>query len=137
LAGKRNNTIVHKRFRRRQVYIGIRTTDGNWISTNTSSAISPGSWYYLAATWKKNDYLRLYVNEDVINPVSCGNVFLYDYSSSIPARIGTNVDVGGPFFDGVIDEVRVSNAAHSAPWLKASYNSGADSLLVYGDEEAL
>ena len=39
------------------------------------------------------------------------------------------------FFDGLIDEVRISNVARSAAWIKASYNSLNNSLLTYGARE--
>ncbi len=39
------------------------------------------------------------------------------------------------YFNGLIDEVRISNVARSAAWIKASYNSENNSLLTYGSEE--
>lgn len=41
------------------------------------------------------------------------------------------------FFDGKIDEVRISDSLRSAAWVKATYNSGADLLLDWGSEEAI
>ncbi len=41
------------------------------------------------------------------------------------------------FFNGLIDEIRVSNVARSAAWIKASYNSGNNSLVSYGSEEGI
>jgi len=38
-------------------------------------------------------------------------------------------------FNGAIDEVEISDIARSAAWIKASYESGRDHLLVFGDEE--
>jgi len=42
----------------------------------------------------------------------------------------------GFWLDGRIDEVRISNIARSAAWLKASYNSGNNSLVSYGSEKS-
>ena len=39
------------------------------------------------------------------------------------------------YWDDYIDEVRVSNIDRSAAWIKASYNSGNDTLVSYGGEE--
>jgi hypothetical protein len=52
----------------------------------------------------------------------------------------TNLRIGRPgaiqrYFDGVIDEVRISNISRSAGWIKASYESGRDDLLDFGLEE--
>jgi|GEM_PF-4853465 len=38
------------------------------------------------------------------------------------------------FGEGIIDEVRISNPARSAAWIKASYESGRDDLLDFGGE---
>ena len=39
------------------------------------------------------------------------------------------------FFDGTIDEPRISDTDRSAAWMKGTYNSGNDSLFTYGSEE--
>ena len=41
----------------------------------------------------------------------------------------------GQFFDGIIDEVRVSSSVRTAAWIKATYNTLWDTLLTYGSEE--
>ena len=41
----------------------------------------------------------------------------------------------GAYGDGVLDEIRLSHTVRSAAWIKASYNSGNDSLLTHGSEE--
>lgn len=41
------------------------------------------------------------------------------------------------FLDGILDEVRISDIARSPAWIKASYESGRDNLLVFGVEESL
>lgn len=56
------------------------------------------------------------------------------YNSSQPFRIG-NKSNGGWAADAVMDEVRISGSIRNDAWIKASYNSGADSLLTYGSEE--
>jgi len=39
------------------------------------------------------------------------------------------------FWDGTLDEIRISNTARSEAWIKASYESGRDDLLAFGSEE--
>jgi len=39
------------------------------------------------------------------------------------------------FWDGKLDEIRVSKTARSEAWIKASYESGRDNLLSFGSEE--
>jgi hypothetical protein len=40
------------------------------------------------------------------------------------------------FVDGIIDEVRISNTVRSAAWIKATYYSNWDGLILYGDIES-
>jgi hypothetical protein len=41
------------------------------------------------------------------------------------------------FANGIIDEARISSIARSAPWLKATYYSNWNQLLIYGAEETV
>ena len=59
--------------------------------------------------------------------------------SPVPPVDGT-LDIGrhpsqGKYFKGIIDELRISDIARSPAWIKASYNSGNDSLNTFGAEE--
>jgi hypothetical protein len=40
-------------------------------------------------------------------------------------------------WNGIVDEVRLSNIARGPEWIKTSYNSENDTLLTYGSEEVL
>jgi hypothetical protein len=40
-------------------------------------------------------------------------------------------------FGGILDEIRVSNAARSAEWINATYLSGKDEFITYGSSEHL
>ncbi|MBU1045829.1 DUF2341 domain-containing protein, partial [Patescibacteria group bacterium] len=42
---------------------------------------------------------------------------------------------GGTYFDGIIDEVRISSAARSGEWIEAQYKSMTDTYITYGSEE--
>ena len=63
--------------------------------------------------------------------------------SLTPAMAIDNAKIGildrptdwGPF-NGTIDEVRVSNTAKTADWIKASYLSETDNLISYGSAES-
>ena len=66
-----------------------------------------------------------------------------DPTSDAPEGIGGNLWIGrGNYagsqreFNGTIDEVRISNIARSAAWIKASYESENDHLLDFGSEES-
>jgi hypothetical protein len=48
-----------------------------------------------------------------------------------PVRIGT--DRLGRYFNGIIDEVRISNIARSADWIKAQYLSMKNDFITFGN----
>jgi len=60
-----------------------------------------------------------------------------DLQTTEPFRIGNRkTDIENDlFFNGIIDEARVSNVARSTAWIKATYESGRDDLIAYGSEE--
>lgn len=55
------------------------------------------------------------------------------YTSISPLYVGGRYD-DSYNFDGIIDEVRVSNTARSAAWIKAIFNSENNTLLTVGSE---
>jgi len=53
--------------------------------------------------------------------------------------IGCRETGGGrsQFFNGKVDEVRISNEARSSAWVKSTYETGRDDFVTYGSEEEL
>ena len=102
---------------------------GNGICSTT---INQTTWYHviyerIGTTW------RVYLNgslEKELTGIS-GTVYAINSTWEI-GRQGSY----GYLMNGLIDELRVSKGiGRSAAWIKASYNSGNDSLLSYGSEE--
>ena len=56
-------------------------------------------------------------------------------SDSAPLSFGTDEPTNAVYFDGIMDELRISDALRSADWIKAIYNSETDNLLSFGSEE--
>jgi hypothetical protein len=54
-----------------------------------------------------------------------------------PLRLGSQTPSGSRYYNGYLDEVRISSVARSASWIKASYNAEKNSLLTYGSEESV
>ncbi|OEU68515.1 MAG: hypothetical protein BBJ57_07495 [Desulfobacterales bacterium PC51MH44] len=55
--------------------------------------------------------------------------------SSYSASIGGSIGDYRSTFDGRIDEVRISDGARSAAWIKATHLGLFDGMLTYGDEQ--
>ena len=110
---------------------------GSWTNVVSTGGFSSGDinkWYHIVATWDGN-YPKLYVNGEL---EATGSQYIGPLdSSSYKDYIGVLTDESNwrYFFNGSIDEVRISSVARSADWIKATYYSLNNSLLTYGAEE--
>lgn len=107
------------------------------IDQNVSYSLSTATWLHFAAVQTfetQAEYFANGVSQGTFSDTS-------DYvSNTAQVEIGARGDNSGgyqDYFDGRIDEVRLSNVARSAAWIKASYYSLFDSLLTYGAEEKM
>jgi hypothetical protein len=110
-------------------------TASSWNDIASSTTLSASTWYYIAATYDGSS-LSVYIDDGAANSVSYSGGLL---GTGEEVLIGDRLWVDTQTFEGVIDEVRISDSARSAAWIKASYHSGvdtgADALLSYGFEE--
>jgi hypothetical protein len=99
------------------------------------------TWYHAAVTYD-GSVIRLFLNgvEDAA-AASTGTMVPPWDSTGTPDRGGFVIGAGSSqtdrTLDGVIDEVRISNTARSAAWIKASHDNQADpaSFAVRGPRE--
>ncbi|NTW31558.1 MAG: DUF2341 domain-containing protein [Bacteroidetes bacterium] len=112
----------------------INTTSTQYIRSST--AFLAETWVYIAGTYDKNagsNNLNIYVNDGSAQSLT-------KTSTANPTSVmflGKLVTDGLQYLDGMIDEARVSKVARSAAWIKASYYSGNNSLMTYGNEETI
>lgn len=99
----------------------------------TQKPLSPGDWVYITA---KIDGEHTYIYRDgmlagkdyYVGPQAY--VDTHPKNGNQPARLGTRNFTS--YFEGRMDEFRVSNVARSDAWIQASYYSDMDSLIFYG-----
>jgi hypothetical protein len=97
----------------------------------SDSAYSDTNWHYIAGV-HTGDTFYLYV--DGVEQTDTGTRAIEESGNDF--RIGRQYyDVDDRWWDGIIDEVRVSNISRSAAWIKASNESGRDDLVDFGSEE--
>ncbi len=108
---------------------GDYTTTGRLSYTPPSSIV--GTWqYFTFVASQSGNYMKIYRN----GAEEATKVGMDAYSgTSRKFTLGHHAFTD--YFGGLIDEVRVSNIARSASWIKADYNSGNDTLNTYGSEE--
>jgi hypothetical protein len=106
----------------------------NWKAADFGG-LNGGTWYYLAATFEGNK-LNAYRDGEAADTKSFG--MTDPQPEPATAKIGRHATDSDPknFFDGMIDEVRVSTKVRTSDWIKAQNRSMRDSSFVgFGNEE--
>ena len=128
------------------LYVGGWNRDSsqsNWDGTWLSAGINTGTWYYAVLGLQDGDNSAC---ADCLKGFLNGQEFssgdgrrLYSNTGNIQIGFGDtrmhSGTSGEDDYDGFIDELRLTNKALSADWIKAQYLSLTDSFISYGDEE--
>ncbi|RLI40447.1 hypothetical protein DRO59_09300, partial [Candidatus Bathyarchaeota archaeon] len=91
------------------------------------------SWHYVVGTYDKNagsNEVNIYIDAVAGTPGS-SNVDIKD-ADKYDVLVGQGFQ---NFFDGMIDEIRISDIVRSPAWVKATYETERDDLLTWGSEE--
>ncbi|MHA2092364.1 MAG: DUF2341 domain-containing protein, partial [Candidatus Kariarchaeaceae archaeon] len=87
-----------------------------------------GQWQHVVGVFYPNNYLRMYLNGQLVYDNSTAASSQYDPGN--PLRFGARGDEVSPddtpFYDGKIDEARISNVARSSNWVTTGYNNQFD-----------
>ncbi|MFA7715325.1 MAG: LamG domain-containing protein, partial [Candidatus Paceibacterota bacterium] len=111
------------------------TVEGQRIGISTN--LNNNTWAYVAGV-RDVTHTYVYVNdtrEDGAENIGDAGQINPGYDAYIGPLKWNGADAH--YYKGLIDELRVSNIVRSASWLKASYNSGNNTLLACEDEEVL
>ncbi len=111
--------------------IGVYINDSggnNYIGRiTTGDDLSDGNWHYVVATWSgalSSSGFKIYIDGTATDDAdyNAGTVDSFDQSSQA-LEIGRWVLFSGPgrWFDGKMDEVRVSSGVRSADWIATEY----------------
>jgi hypothetical protein len=89
--------------------------------------------HYAVALWD-GTHIRLYA--DGVEASAFARITQYVYADANRHSIGRYGGYGGYYFDGIIDEVRISSVARSAEWIAYEYANmnPADGGLTWGAE---
>jgi hypothetical protein len=108
---------------------------GSYYNLVGTTAIGTG-WYYAAVTvdWAGDD-AYLYLNDGIEDSeVNTWTQGMNSYTSGV--NIGRRSDAS-QYWDGIVDEVRISSEPRTQDWIKTSYNNQKPSstfYTVYGEE---
>lgn len=104
-------------------------------SASASYPYSLNSWHHIVAVGTGSSLILYFDGTQVVS----GGTSTTNYgSSAYPVKIGEGVvDATGGFFNGSMDEVRISNISRSADWISQSYQivNNQDGLVFFGTKE--
>lgn len=114
---------------------GVSGASGTQYWTNTTTWTT-GAWHHYVATWTLSGAGQLIYIDGSSQALTSTSIFGYGGTDNI-TYIG-NRSGAGTFFDGSLDEVRLSNVARSADWITAEYNMEKPSanMVTIGSEQS-
>jgi hypothetical protein len=103
------------------------------MAVESTPNLQTTSWDYVTMTWASGDSLRFFYN-GTPNPTDS---YAYEFhtgglTGAQTFRIGQGNKSGEPFWDGIIDEVRVSQIQRGPDWIKLSYETQKPASIVGG-----
>ena len=117
------------------VYASVRTVNGSvWETTtvNTSETLYGNGYRHVAAVWNPGVGLSVYV-DGVLAGFSAKTATTLASSSGVSSIGRTD---NGNYWNGYVDELRISNTARSAAWIKAEYDF-VDAYFTFGSSSLL
>ena len=99
---------------------------GSYVTRDSSSNANDGNWHLWTGVYNGGTgNLDIYCDGVLKNGTLTGTVPSSIQPSTIPLYIGAYSSSGTPagFFSDSLDEVRISNIARSADWIKTEYNN--------------
>ena len=110
--------------------------DGVNINTIGYTRVDTGLWYHVVGVFSPSEYARFYLNGELAGEMTSG-VSTSVNNPNRPLRICRRSDSGGTsYFDGIVDEVRISSVARSDGWIRTQYNNqrNPELFMTVGDE---
>ena len=130
--GTENAFMVRFENHKPQIVLGDPVTGGGEIKASSPTALGVNQWYHIAATYKRNDKIVLYVNGEKVAENNTKD-FPVTYNSGVKeganddAAIGRKFWVGNAYstrwFDGNMSHLRVWSKALTQAEIKASANN--------------
>ncbi|MCK9557026.1 MAG: DUF2341 domain-containing protein [Candidatus Cloacimonetes bacterium] len=105
---------------------------GDRVIYNTAD-LTFGTWYHVVLT-RSGTTLNMYINGTLNNTATISSSLSFNWTNnSSPMYIGGSWDSNGQGgYKGLLDEVRISNTARSAAWIKFSYYNQYSGELTWG-----
>ena len=106
---------------------------GTLYSVTATTALNDGSWHYIVGTY---DGSNMKIYEDGQLNAATARTGTIDYSAATLPDItlgSRSLYNNGEFFNGNLDEIRLSSNARSADWITAEYKNQNSPFTFYGE----
>jgi RHS repeat-associated protein len=111
----------------------IVNSSSSQVSLTSNSTVATNTWYHIVAVWTAGPGMRLYVNGVLDNSNTDTSTGLRRSTKGLQLLISN----GSSSFNGLLDEVEISNAARSGDWIAAEYNNQNSPATFYSIGAAL
>jgi YD repeat-containing protein len=116
-----------------QVTFHISTGGSGSYTQVAGGSMSAGAWMHIVGVYNGST-MTLYINGSSVNSASkTGNIG----SSTTPLEVAEDTEISSQYFNGVLDELRISNSARSADWIATEYNNQSSPSTFYSVGSAL
>lgn len=113
--------------------VDFQAGSGSPAGVASTGSVSANTWNYLSVT-RSGSTVRFYINGVLDRTTTMANSFSNNtnYNLLIGADdLGTNFG----YFNGVLDELRLSNTARSTDWTRAEYLTGSNQMNTFASEQ--
>lgn len=101
---------------------------------NYGSTITTGNWYHIVGTFDGSTY-RLFVNGSQV--ASSSDSTSPHHSAKVPLLAALDINGSLYYFNGTLDEARISSSARSADWITTEYNNQTSPSTFYNEGSAV
>ncbi len=110
-----------------EIWALVGSGETNAKASTTANYYSAGTNYFVSGVYKNGQYVKLYINGNLIGSVTTDIEFSTDVSLEVARWVNTAGD--NEYFDGNIDEIGVWNKALTQEELLQLYNGGGSTDL--------
>ncbi|MHA2327834.1 MAG: DUF2341 domain-containing protein, partial [Candidatus Hodarchaeales archaeon] len=110
--------------------------DGSAMKNVGWKRLNASLWYHVVGVYNPSTFARFYLNGQLVAEDTT-NIPSSQFDPSVPVRIATRADNTG-YYNGTLDEIRISNIVRSSDWILTEYNNQHDPNSFYSvtSEEA-
>ena len=106
--------------------------NGAYRESFSNTNLATGTWYYVTATFEDaTDQVKIYINGE-LDSVTTQTTSITANAQSL--TIGKSL--AGEWWNGTLDEMRLSANVRSASWIKAEYTNQNDTMNSFGSEQS-